>query len=584
MSVYRLQQSELRVISIDEREELLEQLGREINSHTEIKSSYRNKMKKFLAEMGIRHIAEIDITVRMEYQKYLGQEVLENSIRKYMKAFDQIKRRSVQEQVESLKGKRDALAALKHQIIFLPYHPEQEIAKQFERFVKTDNLIWDFRQKISPMLKKQIFSVLHYMLLQHMKTDIRSSNLAALKKLYEFCIEEQISNIEYLEQRQAEKFINTIKQNEEPKYAIRILDQCRRILFIEADEIHWDANIWYLERFHFEKSRVNPTNPIRTFSFIEVEDKKNRKYLQQYMKYCLGITYLTIGVIRRELSQIRNFMVWVEKNDPQDVRNITERTMEQYFRCLDKLNIQEDAFNQIVISVMHFFDYLKVQRIIEKIPFCEKYYLKKEISKHHDRSVEDEICIEIVEKLKYFPEELRLMFLHLWSVGLRGSEVCALKGNAYYIQGRDAWIQVYQIKMRNYKRVPIPWGLYKLMQIYLQKYQIKSDDYIFQNKKGGACCYGTFRKRMLKCCMENKINNGEYLFKSHDYRHSVATMYYENDVSIQSVRDYLGHKYEEMTKQYVDYMTKRISRANEKYFEQENNSLASGIKRCKRGK
>ncbi len=149
MSVYRLQQSELRVISIDEREELLEQLGREINSHTEIKSSYRNKMKKFLAEMGIRHIAEIDITVRMEYQKYLGQEVLENSIRKYMKAFDQIKRRSVQEQVESLKGKRDALAALKHQIIFLPYHPEQEIAKQFERFVKTDNLIWDFRQKIS---------------------------------------------------------------------------------------------------------------------------------------------------------------------------------------------------------------------------------------------------------------------------------------------------------------------------------------------------------------------------------------------------------------------------------------------------
>lgn len=61
-------------------------------------------------------------------------------------------------------------------------------------------------------------------------------------------------------------------------------------------------------------------------------------------------------------------------------------------------------------------------------------------------------------------------------------------------------------------------------------------------------------------------------------------MYYENDVSIQSVRDYLGHKYEEMTKQYVDYMTKRISRANEKYFEQENNSLASGIKRCKRGK
>ena len=74
------------------------------------------------------------------------------------------------------------------------------------------------------------------------------------------------------------------------------------------------------------------------------------------------------------------------------------------------------------------------------------------------------------------------------------------------------------------------------------------------------------------------------MFKSHDYRHTVATMYYDNDVSIQSVRDYLGHDNEEMTKQYIDYMPQKISKANEEYFKQEENVLASGIKRCKRGK
>ena len=330
--------------------------------------------------------------------------------------------------------------------------------------------------------------------------------------------------------------------------------------------------------------RINPAKPIRTISFIEIEDKENRKYLQKYMKYCLGITHLTIGVIYSEFTHIRNFMVWLEKNDPQDVRHIVEETMKAYFRCQDQPNIQKRTFNLIVTSILHFFDYLRVQGIIEKVPFCGQYYLKKTVSKHHNRSVEIEVYTEILAKLKFFPEELRLMFLHLWGIGLRASEVCSLKGNAYYIQEQDAWIQIYQIKMKNYKRIPIPWAIYKLMDIYLQKYEIGSNDYIFQNKRGGACSYASFRYRMLKCCEKNQIKNGEYLFKSHDYRHTVATMYYDNDVSIQSVRDYLGHDNEEMTKQYIDYMPQKISKANEEYFKQEENVLASGIKRCKRGK
>ncbi len=57
--------------------------------------------------------------------------------------------------------------------------------------------------------------------------------------------------------------------------------------------------------------------------------------------------------------------------------------------------------------------------------------------------------------------------------------MCTLKGNAYYIQGDDAWIQVYQIKMRTYKRIPIPAALYKLMRVYLKKHHIK--------KRGTMC-------------------------------------------------------------------------------------------------
>lgn len=41
---------------------------------------------------------------------------------------------------------------------------------------------------------------------------------------------------------------------------------------------------------------------------------------------------------------------------------------------------------------------------------------------------------------------------------------------------------------------------------------------------------------------------------------------------------------DEDTQQYVDYMPKRISKANQEFFAKEGSSLASGIKRCKRGK
>lgn len=66
---------------------------------------------------------------------------------------------------------------------------------------------------------------------------------------------------------------------------------------------------------------------------------------------------------------------------------------------------------------------------------------------------------------------------------------------------------------------------------------------------------------------------------SHDYRHTVATNLYDHGVSRQGIRDYLGHNYEEMTMQYIDYMPKKIARRNEEYFSDEKNSLLSYVQK-----
>lgn len=91
-----------------------------------------------------------------------------------------------------------------------------------------------------------------------------------------------------------------------------------------------------------------------------------------------------------------------------------------------------------------------------------------------------------------------------------------------------------------------------------------------------------YKYRMQKYCRENDIDNGEYLFQSHDYRHTLATFFYNQGVSIQGVRDYLGHTYEEMTQQYIDFMPRKIRKANDEYFKDGKNSLAAGIKKRSR--
>ena len=71
----------------------------------------------------------------------------------------------------------------------------------------------------------------------------------------------------------------------------------------------------------------------------------------------------------------------------------------------------------------------------------------------------------------------------------------------------------------------------------------------------------------------------EYLFQSHDYRHTVATMLYDNGVSIQGVRDYLGHDYLEMTEQSIDYMPKKIAKENMGFFQKPEHNLAAGLRK-----
>lgn len=569
MPAYLLEQIEPR----ESLKEKREQLRQEMEGYEGPGKVYINKLQRFMETNGIWHLKELDYYWRLEFEKDLEKTTKPKYHALCLKYFDHLKQYDMRK-AEHLRIERSlSRYPYENSLLFLPYHPVQELVKRMDALPERPDWVWDFSLPAPESMKQQIFICLNYFLKEDGNSQLLRTRLTALHLFYHFCVETGVEDIEQIGMEQTKGYRELTERERKPR-AFRILDACRRILFLESEEINWNASVWYLERLHLQPERIDPACPVVSLSFIEVTHDRNRELLRRYMRYGLGLTNLSVRYLQGEMLDIRGILQKME----EDACEITENQIDSYMRGLQEQRIKPETFNRRIMSLLHFYNFLLAKRYIERIPFCADYYLKKTIPMHHDRSVPEETAGEILEKLYLFPEQLRLMYIHLWGIGLRISEVCRLKGDAYYIQGQDAWVQIYQTKMKNYKRIPIPEAIYRLMQVYLNRHGITADAYVFQNKNGGAYRSATFREQMIKHCKEIGIVDGEYLFRSHDYRHGVATYFYDNGVSLQGVRDYLGHTYEEMTQQYIDYMPKKIDEASQKFFEKQGNSLASCLK------
>lgn len=570
---------QLYVYENQEKREALEQkICEQVDACTEVNGKIRNRVKKFLIEEGITDISEMNAALRVRYEGYLERNETVHVPITCLRGFDRIFLHRMKEELKTLAGQRKYTTEYRDQWLCLTHYPDVEVAESFLTSQDGKELVWNFTLECPRKLKMQIFTVLKEVIHTY-EGWTRKEKLLALQRLYQFCVVNQVSDIETMTLEEEQRFALKLSEDlgEKKKNAVfGILRMSRKILFLQAPEINWNANVWFLEHFHFSKERINPSKPVELVSFKEVTNLENQKILQKYLQYLFGITDLCISTIRIKLLELRTFLVYFN-GEEKPIYEVEAEKIQRYLESIQRQDTREKTANGRIFMILQFYNFLVIKRYLKKIPFRYEYYLQKEVHVHNDRSVPEGVYTEILSKLAEFPEHLRLMFLHLWCTGIRGSEVCTLTGDGYEEKDGDYWLKVYQVKMKTYKRIPIPEALYKLVQVYKKKYQIGPEEYLFQNQTGGAFRYGTFRYQMLKYCEKYQIANGEYIFKSHDYRHNLATLYYDSGISLQAVRDYLGHEYEEMTRQYVDYMPKKLEKASEAYFQEETHSFAAEL-------
>lgn len=550
----------------------------EVESCEDIRPTLRNKAITFLSDCNIHGLKEINCETRIAYEHYLIKNEYKE-VDSYVKALDKLKLYYLKK-IENKPHKLKSKIKFEEKMYFLGYYPNYKIANSFFA-ARKESLIWDFTIKTESIMKYQIFSMLIYTVEEIGDIVTRMKfYILPLKHLYNYCIETGICDLTLLEQEDIDKYDKSLQGEglTDKKYK-QIINKVQKFLFIKGESTNWNANVWYLERFHFSNTRMNPSSPVDKISFLDMYCGRNRDLLKIYIKYKLGVSNCAIKGIYSDNYQIKRFLRYLDEKGII-VEDVDTDAMNQYLRWVEKEGENAATFNKKLKIVYQFFSFLKIQGYIDNIPFLPEYYLKAEMQQHHNRTVPEDTVEKILQHLDQFPEDVRLMFLHLWSLGLRLNEVCSIEVKNYYHKDGVKWLRIYQHKMKAEKIIPIPDILYKATQIYIKRNKRTLEDYVFQNRKGGAFNACSFWHTMVDLCNKYGIQCGNYVFKSHDYRHSIATKLFDQGVSLQVIRDFLGHKFEDMTKEYIDFIPKKIEKKTLEYYEQ-NESLVSKWKNGK---
>lgn len=229
----------------------------------------KGNLRDFLIQQGVHRIKDINYIVRERYETELKKTREGLQVMRYLKVLDHIKQYSIKKEINSLPGMVKHQMRYSTQIIFLPYLPNQEIAKDFEYVRDKQELVWDFSQKAHEKLKKQVFLLLNYILENLYPDDPKERRvrfLLPLHWLYDFCVEEEIEDLECLELKQIQQFEEIVeKKVVNVKNSMQIIDNSRKILFLTASEIHWHANVWYMERFHLAEDRIEKEFPLQSW-------------------------------------------------------------------------------------------------------------------------------------------------------------------------------------------------------------------------------------------------------------------------------------------------------------------------------
>lgn len=316
----------------------------------------------------------------------------------------------------------------------------------------------------------------------------------------------------------------------------------------------FDRDIWYIDKLSIASHRINKTQSIKSISFKDISNLKNRELVKKYIKYLIGNTDKSLSTIRGEYKNIKDFINFIGE---KEIINLNRQDIEKYYIYLNDRSIEDKTFNRFIYSNLVFIQYLELKNIISENNF---YYQDTKVIniKRKYSSIDTFVTHQIFNVLGEIDKNISLIFLIIYCTGMRVSNACQLKTDSIYKNSDGFFIKSYNQKMKKYEPNPIPENLYHLIISRIKenrKIYDYGEEYLFPSDMHKPYLAEHYRIKMQEALKSKGIKNpdgSEYIYKCHDYRHTLATEMLNKDIPLNVIQTILHHESQEMTLAYAE--------------------------------
>jgi integrase/recombinase XerD len=224
---------------------------------------------------------------------------------------------------------------------------------------------------------------------------------------------------------------------------------------------------------------------------------------------------------------------------------ITENQIKEYYEYLQtkpnqrrKGIISQSHIHSNLLAIRMFFEYLQRIGKIKRNP----YTLKVKSPTRNQRNILTQEEIKTLYKTAQNLEETILLHL-CYGCGLRRSEAQDL--NIKDVNFEQKLLFVRKGKGKKRRVIPLTEKITTDLQEYYKQnqwYRNENQESFLINIQGNRITGTTIYENFKKLLQKTKINTSDKNICLHSLRHSIATHLLENEMSIEMVRNFLGHQ------------------------------------------
>ncbi|HCW53769.1 MAG TPA: hypothetical protein DG753_08545 [Clostridium sp.] len=341
-------------------------------------------------------------------------------------------------------------------------------------------------------------------------------------------------------------------------------------------------DVWDIRNLDISVSGFNSARPRYTINFEKIYQPKIREVVKKYEYERLKNS--KYSTIIDDLKAINLFSKFLYEKYPA-IEGLDQLTRDIVLEFLGYVEMQDMCHTTkgqrkgclrvfLNLIVMYGWEYTPKMKLLHKSDYGKKVMiLPKPISL--------KVLKELNENIRYLPEVIQKMVFVIQNIGMRVNELCRLKiGSVKTDKEGDYFLEYYQSKVDKFNRIPIKKDV---AQVILNQEEetlsrFKDTKYIFTRDGLKPIGQESFSYHINRLAFERNITDEQgnlYRFKSHHFRHTVATGYVNNGMNPNMIRMMLGHRKMKSIMSYIELRDATVIDALEEVFEEQNKILAN---------